>query len=371
MVPANGRWSESSQSPKVKLSLLAPAYNEAAIIGGSVVKIYEYMSGLEDRFDWELVIVNDGSKDDTAVIANQLASERENMFVFHHKINRNLGGALQTGFSKCRGDYIIVLDIDLSYAPEHIEALMDTALNTDADIVVASPYMKGGKNTAVPTARLLLSRTVNWLMKLSSPVKLHTFTGMVRAYKADFLRNLNLKSTTYSINPEIINKAALLRGRIIEIPAHLDWSFQEKAVGRTSSVRIIKGIFGGLMTSFIFRPYAFFMMIGTIISIVAAYVVIWIFINTMRVYPEFAAQASGVENAFTLSVAEVFRQRPYSFFVGGTCLILALQFLSLGFLSLQNKRYFDELFHLGTTLLRRADPKLTDKNPQKKDLTNV
>jgi glycosyltransferase involved in cell wall biosynthesis len=356
MLTARKTTVDTSSSIKPFLSILTPAFNEEAILERSVKDIYKYMDAFAPEYDWELVLVNDGSKDDTGKIADALAGEKENMRVVHHKINRNLGGALQTGFSHCGGQYIIVLDIDLSYAPDHIEKLLTEAIETDADIVVASPYMKGGRNTKVPAMRLLLSKTVNRLLALTSPVRLHTFTGMVRLYRSAFLRNLNLKSTTYSINPEIINKAAILRGRIREIPAHLDWSFQNKSKRRTSSVRIYSGILAGFMTSFIFRPYAFFMSIGLFLLAISMYVILWIFINTFNVYPDIAPTAMDFENAFSLSVAKVFRERPYSFIVGGITMILALQFLSLGFLSLQNKRYFDELFHLGSSHLKRINP---------------
>ena len=126
--------------------------------------------------------------------------------------------------------------------------------------------MKGGKSTKVPKTRLLLSRVVNKLMSWSAPnTDIRTFTGMVRAYTRSFLRQLNLKSNTYSINPEIILKSLILRGRIREIPAHLDWSFQEEAVGRVSGIKIFKGIAAGGMASFIFRPFSFFMGICLIL----------------------------------------------------------------------------------------------------------
>ncbi len=335
------------------ISILMPAYNEAAIISDSVERLYEYMQTLEDEYDWELVIINDGSKDDTGKIADQLALTRANMVVVHHKVNRNLGGALQTGFRHCRGEYIVVLDIDLSYAPEHIERLLTEAIEMDCDVVVASPYMKGGKTTDIPFARETLSRAVNVLLRWTSQAKIHTYTGMVRAYNTAFLQNLNLKSTTYSINPEIINKACILRGRIHEIPAHLDWSNQKKVVARTSSIKIFSGILLGLMSGFIFRPYAFFMSLGGILLVISLYVIGWIFFHTFSIYSELVGTARDFENALSMSVAQVFEERPYSFLVGATTLIIALQLLSLGFISLQNKRYFDELFHLGTSNLKR------------------
>ena len=333
------------------ITLITPAFNEESIIQKSLTDLCEYMKGLQDRYRWEIVVVNDGSSDKTAQLADEFAADHEEIRVVHHKVNRNLGIAMQTGFRHAKGDYIIVLDLDLSYAPEHIERLMDEIEETDADMVIASPYMKGGKCTAVPKSRLILSKTVNRLMRLASARDIYTFTSMVRVYKREFLKTLNLKSSTYDINPEIVHKAILLRARIREIPAHLDWSFQTN-VGRTSSVRIIKGILGGLMTSFIFRPYMFFMLIGLALMLVSMYMVGWIFVHTFDLMTTIE-MSSMYNTRFSQAVAEVFQERPHSFLVGGFSFLAALQFLGIGFLSLQSKRYFDELFHINTGLSRK------------------
>lgn len=331
------------------ITLITPAYNEASIIQPNIRKLRDFMRTLESEYRFEILIVNDGSSDGTKELADELEQEIEEVRVVHHKVNRNLGVALQTGFRNSKGDYVIVLDIDLSYSPEeHIERLMTEITETDADIVLASPYMKGGKSTDVPFMRLLMSKTVNRIMRFSAGKDIHTFTAMVRVYKGDFLKYLNLKSSTYDINPEIIHKSIILRAKIIEIPAHLDWSFQKDAVGRTSSVRVIKGILGGLMTGFIFRPYMFFMLIGMLLFLAGTYVVGWIFAHTFDLMPTMELLDGMYNTRFSAAVAEVFNRRPHAFFVGGFSLVIALQFLGIGFLSLQNKRYFDELFHLGS-----------------------
>jgi len=84
--------------------------------------------------------------------------------------------------------------------------------------------MKGGQVTNVPFFRKILSKYVNKSLMIIANEKIHTFTGMVRAYKGDYLKHLVLKARDNEINPEIIYKTILLRGRIVEIPAHLDWS---------------------------------------------------------------------------------------------------------------------------------------------------
>ena len=110
-----------------------------------------------------------------------------------------------------------------------------------------------------------------------------------------------------------------------------------------------------MVTSFIYRPYAFFMWTGALLFLISAYVIAWIFIHTFNIIPEYLSTAKDFENALSLAVAEVFRQRSYSFIIGGITMLLSFQFLSLGFLSLQNKRYFDELFHLGTSIYKKVN----------------
>ena len=331
------------------VSIITPAYNEAEIIINSLQRLCYYMGTLESRYRWEIIVINDGSKDQTGELAEAFAMTNPNVMVTHHPVNLNLGRALQTGFKAAKGDYVVVMDLDLTYSEDHIERLLEKLVAEKADMVIASPYMKGGKNTAVPRFRLLLSKTVNRLMRLSSGANIYTFTGMVRAYRKSFLDSLNLKSGTYSINPEIIHKAIVLRARIIEIPAHLDWSGQEN-VGRTSSIRVLKGIFLGLMQGFIFRPYALFLSIGAGLLLVSLYMIGWIFIHTFGALPEVASEIAGFESRFGEAIGIVYRERAHAFIVGGISFIVALQFMGIGLLSLQSKRYFDELFHINTTL---------------------
>ncbi|MEZ5430802.1 MAG: glycosyltransferase [Verrucomicrobiales bacterium] len=80
---------------------------------------------------------------------------------------------LRTGFANARGDYAVTVDADLSYAPEHIGAMLDKILETRAEIVLASPYMKGGRTSNVPWSREMLSRWANRFLSRISPAFLH------------------------------------------------------------------------------------------------------------------------------------------------------------------------------------------------------
>jgi glycosyltransferase involved in cell wall biosynthesis len=345
-----------SSGNKTSISVVVPCYNEEAILKSNLNAIISYLEGKESKYDWELLIIDDGSKDKTGEIADEFETQNRNVRVIHHPTNLNLGHALQSGFRNSRGDVVVVLDIDLSYSADHIEKLVDKLIETSADIVIASPYMKGGQVTAVPFMRKIMSKWVNKLMSVSAQEKHYTFTGMVRAYRREFIRYVNLKTTDYEINPEILHKAMILRARIVEIPAHLDWTEQNKFQGkRTSSMRIIRGFFSGLMSAFIFRPYFFFIAIGTILMFLSLYQIIWLLADTLSALSTLHEQLKHVDYPFSYSLALQFKKNPQTFLVGGITFLAAIQFLSLGFLSLQSKRYFDELFHLGTSLKKQKD----------------
>jgi dolichol-phosphate mannosyltransferase len=337
------------------ISIILPAYNEEAIIENSVRIIINYLKLKEDKYSWEILIINDGSKDNTGSIADSLAKADNNLRVIHHSCNLNLGRALQTGFKNAHGDIIVVLDMDLSYSVDHIEKLVDMQIKSDAEIVIASPYMKGGKVTKVPFIRALLSRIVNRFMRFASQEKYYTYTGMVRTYKSEFIKTLNLKTKDYEINPEILYKAMILRAKIIEIPAHLDWSFQLSAgKKRTSGMRFLKTFYSGLMAGFIFRPYIFFLSFGLILLLLSLYMITWILINTFQIMPTIQIDPQYFDDRFSQAIGYAFQKRPHAFIVGGITLLAAIQVLSLGFISLQKKRYFEELYHLNSSILRQT-----------------
>lgn len=329
------------------LSVVLPAYNEEALIGESLKLVCEYLKTIESRYAWEIIVVDDGSGDGTAAIVEEFAKTEPRINLIRHPTNLNLGQALRSAFNRARGEYVITLDTDLSYGPEHIGILADTIAETSAKIVIASPYAKGGKVTAVPRMREVLSRGANRLLATTAKGQLTTITGMVRAYDGRFLKSLNLKAMDFEVNTEIIYKAQLLRAVIVEVPAHLDWSRQNKVGSlRGSSMRMGRAVASQAFSSFLFRPFMYFIAPGLVIMTLALVSVGWATYHSFRFWasPDIDAFSDGVLSAFELS--------PHSFVVGGISLIVGIQLISLGVLSVQNKRYFEEMFHLGTAGLR-------------------
>ncbi|MDP4283527.1 MAG: glycosyltransferase family 2 protein [Bacteroidota bacterium] len=343
---------------KTFISIILPCYNEEAILPINLNTVINFLDSKSLKYQWEIIIINDGSKDKTGEIADEFADKRKEIKVIHHRVNLNLGKALQTGFLHSKGDIIVVLDTDLSYSVDNIEKMTDILIEKCADIVIASPYMKGGKVTGVPFMRRSMSYGVNKFMRIAAQDKYFTYTSMVRAYRSSFIQTLNLKTKDYEISPEILYKAMILRANIVEIPAHLDWTEQNKYAGkRTSSIRVLRSFFSGIMSAFIFRPYIFFLGIGTFLMLLSMYELIWLLYDTLAYMAHSASQSPQLENSFSISLAMQFKRNPQSFLVGGITFIAAIQFLSLGFLSLQSKRYFEELFHLGTSLKKQVGNK--------------
>ena len=333
------------------VSIIVPAFNEAAIIAENLGVICAYLETIEDRYRWELIVVNDGSTDETGMLINEFAGTRPNVFALHHSINFQLGQALRFAFNNAHGDYFVTFDADLSYSPDHIGRLLDEITDGTAKIVIASPYMTGGHTTKVPRMRKIMSRWANRILSATAKGKLTTITGMVRAYDAPFLKSLNLKTVDAEINPEIIYKAQILRAHIVEIPAHLDWTFRQTGgKRRKSAVRTSRSVASSTFSAFLFRPFMFFIVPGLIVLVLALYSLGWAAYHVGSAWPD--------TGNFSDAVAVAYADRPHSFIVGGIGLIVAFQFLSLGFIAVQNKRYFEELFHLGTSVSRQSQAPL-------------
>jgi glycosyltransferase involved in cell wall biosynthesis len=336
------------------VSLVVPAYNEGTIVQPHLAALCGYMERLESEYRWEIVFVNDGSTDETGKQAEEFARTRPNVRVLHHRHNFGMGQAFKFAFQHCRGDYVVTLDLDLTYAPGHIETLLSRLRETGAKVVVASPYMDGGRISNVPWLRRVLSVWANRFLSLMVKGHLSTLTGMVRAYDGPFLRTLSLRSLDGEINPEIIYKATLLKADIREVPGHLDWGEQQPdRVRRRTRItaKMVRHTLAVMLSGFLFRPVMFFILPGLALLAFSLFASSWAFIHfldhyrVLTQYPDFSRRASA-------AMAAAFALSPHTFVVGGIAGMLAVQLMSLGILALQSKSYFEEIFHLGTTMYK-------------------
>jgi glycosyltransferase involved in cell wall biosynthesis len=332
------------------VSVIIPAYNEAAMLWSTLTAVCRYMESLHDRYRWELIVVNDGSVDQTGKLAEEYAASRSGIRIVHHPRNLGLCQALKTGFNCSLGEYVVVLDSDLSYAPDHIEQLLKQIQKNQAKIVVASPYAKGGRVSDVPWLRHVMSVWANRFLSGVARCSLSTFTGMVRVYNGPFIRMLNLRSEGMEVSSEIIYKSLLLRAQIEEIPAHLDWKLQRAAGSqRTSSMKVMSHVASTMFTGFIFRPLIFFLLPGFTLLSLASYASMWVFIHVYEAYGTLT-QYDWFLARTTEAIAQAYKVFPHTFIVAGLSAMLAIQLISLGLLSSQSKQYFEEVFNLGSTI---------------------
>jgi glycosyltransferase involved in cell wall biosynthesis len=328
------------------VTIVLPAFNEAAILGDGFRAIEEHLRTLAARYRFEILVVNDGSTDGTGDIAEKLASGRDDVTVVHHAANFGLGRAFRTAFEHCRGDYVVTLDVDLSYEPRHIGLLLEKLRESRAQVVLASPYMKGGRISNVPWLRRTLSIWANRFLSLFAPGRLSTLTCMVRAYDGEFIRSLVLRATGMEIMPETVYKTMIMRGRIAQVPAHLDWS-RQLAAGqkRRSSMRIWRQMIGTLLSGFIFRPFMFFILPGLLLLAFSLWTSAWMVVHFFDAWQAIGPIAGDRVSA---AVAQAYRDYPHTFIVGLLSLMLAIQLIGLGILALQAKNYFEEIFNLGS-----------------------
>jgi hypothetical protein len=186
--------------------------------------------------------------------------------------------------------------------------------------------------------------------------KLTNITGMVRAYDGNFIRTLSLWAMDVDVNPEIINKAKLLRARIVEVPATLDWkaatAARPRTVRRASNLRIARSIIQSLVSGFMFRPFMFYLFPGLLLLLLSLYPLYWSLRHTIHFYLQFAGRGLSVGYRLSEAMGEAFKLAPHAFIVGGIALMVAIQLISLGLLALQKKRYFAELFYLASTIAK-------------------
>lgn len=343
------------------VSIIVPAYNEEALLIKNLTELYEYLQSPERSFTWELLIIDDGSTDSTGRLADDFARGSSNVRVLHHPSNFGLGQAFKFGFANTSGDYVITLDVDLSYDIKHIDELLAKIRETNAKIVLASPYMRGGSIKNIPLYRKILSVLGNRFLRLFVKGHFSTLTSLVRIYDGPFIRSLDLRSMGMDVMPETLYKAMVLQARIDEMPARLDWGPQlEVGDKRSSSMRIIRHVFSTIVSGFVFRPFLFFVVPGLVIGIFSLYVNFWMFVHFFEAIGEF--DRSGTEYSLSSAFAAAYEAYPHTFIIGFLSLMLAIQLVGMGLIALQSKRYFEDLFHLGSTRLRELRQRVKSSN---------
>lgn len=220
------------------LSLVIPCYNEESSIAQMISNLQPVVSSLADKRSVEVVLVDDGSSDGTWDRMNALAAARgleaAQLVLLRHERNRGLGAALRTGLRGAHGKIVVTTDSDSTYRFTEIPRLL-SFMTPSVDIVTASPYHPLGAVEGVPKYRLILSRGSSLIYRVLVDSRVHTFTSLFRAYRADVIKDVSFSSDGYLAVAEILVNAILSGYRVAEYPATL----HSRAIG-TSKAKVVR-----------------------------------------------------------------------------------------------------------------------------------
>jgi glycosyltransferase involved in cell wall biosynthesis len=189
------------------LSIILPVVNESENLRQLVPRLNAVMQ--REGITSEIIVVDGGSADGTPETALELGARAV------AERRRGYAGALETGFTEARGDYVLTLDADLSHEPAFAAKLWRA--RAEADIIIASRYARGGAAFA-GAARIWLSRLLNlWMRRLlSMPVR--DLSSGFRLYRREALQHLELTARNFEVIEEVLVKAYAQGFRIFEVP---------------------------------------------------------------------------------------------------------------------------------------------------------
>jgi dolichol-phosphate mannosyltransferase len=241
----------------MRVSVVCPFYNEAQILESAVRTLLDRLRSLDGS--WELIVVNDGSTDGSAEIAQRIAKEESSRLrVLGYATNRGRGHALRAGIAAARGDIIVTTEIDLSWGEQIVHELVAAMERwPDADIVVASPNLPSGGYKNVPLKRVWLSRIGNRVIRACMSNAVTMNTGMTRAYRRQVIQSLPLSEDEKEFHLEVILKATAFGFRIREVPAVLQWKeykHQGQRIKRKSSSQVNRLIVSHSLFSIFANP---------------------------------------------------------------------------------------------------------------------
>lgn len=194
----------------MRLSVLMPAYNEAATLPAAVARVLAVDYGC----DVELVVVDDGSTDDTPRFLSGLDSPQ---LIWHrHTANRGKGAAIRTAAELATGDYLIICDADLEYAPEEIPGLLRPVLAGDAEVVYGTRSF--GSHTAYSFWYVVGNKTVTMAANALFNAWISDLETCFKLLPLPLYRSLDIRSAGFGMEAEITGKL-LARGiRPYEVP---------------------------------------------------------------------------------------------------------------------------------------------------------
>ncbi len=251
----------------MRISLIIPAWNEEEALPKVVEEIPDSVN--------EIIIVDDGSTDDTHIIAKEYEKKYPNVKVYKHKANSGKVAAIRTGIKNATGDIIVLTDADFTYPASDIIHLVNE-VDAGADLVLGSRFMNGINNMP------LLNRIGNKIFSLFTSYISGTFitdgqTGF-RAFKRERFNKLDVKAKSLEFETKMTVRAAKHGYIVAEVPIH----YRER-IGKSKlnpipdGYRMFRALISvansetSMLAKVIMMPSIIFMLFGMLFGIISAW----------------------------------------------------------------------------------------------------
>lgn len=197
---------------QVDISVVIPVYNEEENLPILYRKLKDVLEKLmnEKGKTYEIILVNDGSKDRSWEIIKEIGEKDKTVVGVNFRRNFGQTAAMSAGFEVARGNIIITMDGDLQNDPEDIPKLLE---KIDEGYDIVSGWRKDRKDAFL--SRTLPSRIANWLISRVTGVYLHDYGCSLKAYRADIAKNLDFYGEMHRFLPAL---AKPLGAKVVEIP---------------------------------------------------------------------------------------------------------------------------------------------------------
>jgi dolichyl-phosphate beta-glucosyltransferase len=217
------------------LSVIIPSYNEERRIGPTLQEVLRFLD--EQPYTWEVVVVDDGSTDDTAAIASAFARKMEGPVRVMTVAHRGKGWAVKRGMLEAKGRYRFMADADLAMPIDQLIGFLDR-MAEGYDIVIGSRQIAGARRYDEPASRHVMGRVFNWVTRNFAVRGFQDTQCGFKCFRGEVADELFTRQKTdgFGFDVEILYVASKRGMRILEMP--IDWYHQ-----RSSKVRPVVDTF--------------------------------------------------------------------------------------------------------------------------------